>query len=378
MQHLGFTLRLNDVRDEKDKKFLFNIAGACKQLKSVRLQIEDRVTSVVHGLYPGGSNTLTKLVLDGIGDLCMTDISVMVNSLPALEHAEFHCVTQPRGGVVLQWPPSLSNLKTIHIIGKRGAHGTMPETMLGLNKLITAAPNVKDAVFNDFGVSCAWAKAHDFGAWKFLETLNIQKLRIAKLPTFPRTLRHLNLSDIATVTHHELDNAKIGTIDTSSYNLPNLASLDVEGSDFTHFTCELSNAGLSSGTLKSLKIGDTSHIAAHEDPYMNWPQRMPGLSKHVFALSLKYLNHISEDVIINLLAQYPQLVEVNLSHCNITGTTIGHLFKKERVHPFIVDVRGCPNVGRDAVEAARETGCTVYSEHMPRKQVYNGRAHLTY
>lgn len=375
---MGFTLRLNDVRYEKQKKFLFNVAGACKQLKSVRLRIEDSITREIHELYPGGSNTLKKLVLEGIGDLCMTDISVMVNRLPVLEHAEFHCVTEPKGGVVLQWPASLSNLKTIYIIGKRGSHRAMPETMLGLSKLITAAPNVRDAVFNDFGVSCVWAKAHDFRAWKFLETLNIHKLRIAKLPAFPRTLRHLNLSDIATVSHHELDNAKIGMIDISSYELPNLVSLDVEGSDFTHFTCELSNAGLSSGTLQNLKIGDTTHIAAQEDPYMNWPKQMPGPSKLVLALSLKNLNHISEDVIIKLLAQYPQLVEVNLSNCNITGTTIGQLFKKGRVHPFIVDVRGCANVGRDAVEAARETGCTVYSEHMPRKQVYNGRTHLTY
>ena len=375
LKHLAFKLALNPGYQQKNTDFLFNVAGMTKQLKSVRLQIEDRITTKVHDLYPRASNFLTKLVIDGIGKLCMTHIEMMIINLPGLEHAEFHNVTRPVDGVIFRWPQSLPNLKKIYIIGARGEHKEMPETLLNLNNLIKSAPNVTDASFRDFGVSSAWAKARDFAAWEKLETLDISKLRIAKLPTFPVSLRHLTLTDIATVAHHELDGAKKGTIDISSYSLPNLVTLDVQGSDFTHFTWELSHAALQNATLETLKMGDTTHIVAQEDPYMHWPQRMPGPSTSLSHLSLKDLNQIPEDVIIQFLAQYQWLIEVDLSNCNITGSTIKQLFKQENNGPGFIHLQGCTKIGRDAIEAARDAGAWVYSDFMPRKSEYNGVKH---
>lgn len=373
LKNLSLILKSTEV--DKKTQNLYGIVKACQHLKSIRLNISDIVTGNIHELYPWGSTSLEKLVLDGDAGISMTDIEVVMSRLPALKHAEFHAVTVGRGNMVVQWS-EMPHLEFIYLAGHRRIGREIPETMLAINKLIAAAPNVTHAAIKNFGKSSSGTDPLDFASWKSLKHLDIERLRTTHMPTFPLTLQYLDLSDIGSVAVDELERPvnDDGTVDGSLFHLPELVHLNVEGSDFTRFMHELSLAGLASGTLKTLKIGDTSIFAPQDDPYVGWPVRMPRPSESLRALSVQGLSHISEGLIIQLLERYPNLDEVDLSETTITGSTLRILFEREH-KPQIIEAVGCSKVSRDAVEAARNHCIDVISEYAPQKQIYNGRKH---
>lgn len=229
------------------------------------------------------------------------------------------------------------------------------------SQLFRVFPNIESASLVDWGRGTS-SETTDFCEWKNLTHLDIRDTHFEGIPKFPETLKHLNVDRIP-----DLAPAGFRNLPKDYFYLPQLEYLSMVKSSFAASLNDIAEAGLASGTLRTLILGCSSNFREDDDPYRAWPASMPAPSANLEALSLSELYELSESTILAFLRQYPNLKWLDLRYTAITGSTLRELFEREN-KPQFIDVSHCESCHHDAVEAARAAGIVIRQMQAPRKK----------
>ncbi len=340
-----------------------SIGSVCKALETVYLHADvdqNPTLDEISKLVPLRYKTLTKIGMNYRMRITMKTAGVLISQLPLLVVAQFDSVYEPGFTALNTDMPHLKIIKLTSTSMDRRADGTDIEGVLP--QLMERAPNLMSVHLVSFGSYPRPIQGPiDFAKWTKLETLELTDTRFARIPAFPRTLSVLQLARVRLHLRLRMNDARLpdGTIDASKFYLPELVVLNVEASHFQTVMYEMSIAGLKSGTLKELYIGNTTHCSVEEDPYSDWPHRMPEPSESLEILYANELPHIDEDIVIKLLQGYPNLIEVDISfNPKLTGSVLRVLWDRDS-SPRTVNIKGCDRIGRDAIEKARRRGIEI-------------------
>ncbi|OBT89612.1 hypothetical protein VE02_01763 [Pseudogymnoascus sp. 03VT05] len=224
------------------------------------------------------------------------------------------------------------------------------------NDLVKASPNVKSASIKGWAYE-AVPGVIDMSSWAKLTYLNLFRTRFDSMPVLPSTLTHLEAEDVSIISH------RFDTDEKFVFPLSKLEYLSVEGGDLFAIVNDMANPGLTSGSLKTLKVGCTGLIRTNT--HNDWIKILPAPSAALEILSLYEQIELPEKTIIAVLRQFPNLKEVDLTRTGATGSTLRELFEREN-KPKLVNMKNCTNCYHDAVEAAREAGIEVMHELAPK------------
>lgn len=206
----------------------------------------------------------------------------------------------------------------------------------------------------------------DISNWTKLSYLDIYKSRFMSMPVFPSTLTHLKARAV------RIGGDEFDAYQKAVFPFEKLEYLSVEDSDLFTLINDMANPALTSGSLKTLKVG--SDIGAIETTSRNdWTQTLPAPSTALETLSLDQRNELPEQTIMAVLRQYPNLKEVDLAFTLVTGSTLRELFEREN-KPEYINVKHCPDCYHDAVEVARQAGIEVDYELAPKNKNRADRA----
>jgi hypothetical protein len=302
--------------------------------------------------------------------IVMEDAITILQNCPALE--VFHACHVGKcldTTAIAQWDSvHLPNLVELKLGGKWAPyHGRYPPverqgepvlSQLNLADLITKTPSMQHAEFSGFritGNDTVPCPALNFKRWRHLTHLSLVDTRITNVPTFPKTLRYLNVEGVCSLDLTLIEQAR------DTFHLPNLVELRIQDSDFIVILNELANPPLKSGTLKVLNIGRQGVVLGHRLVMQDWPDNMLAPSETLEVLSLRDQPDLDEDVLIAFLKRYPNLTDVDLSLTSITGITIKELYTRA-VPPEYIAAEYCRHLYHDAVEIARSMGIDVLYE----------------
>lgn len=217
---------------------------------------------------------------------------------------------------------------------------------------------MKSATIKDWSYEAVPGGVVDMSRWTKLMYLDICCARFASMPLFPSTLTHLEAVDVS-ISSHRFD-----TDQEVVFPLSKLEYLNVEGSELFAVVNDMASPALTSGSLKTLKVGCVRGFT-RANGRNDWTQTLPAPSAALETLSLYEHIELPEKTMIAVLRQFPNLKEVDLSRTGATGSTLRELFERE-IKPKFVNMKNCESCYHDAVEAAREAGIEVWHELAPK------------
>ncbi|KFX87729.1 hypothetical protein O988_09312 [Pseudogymnoascus sp. VKM F-3808] len=364
-EHSGYYLRSAAI---SSNTFNLKCANNIKRIKR-RPKLERLEFNISSGstyfpeLLPDPSQYLKTLIVSSGSCVDMPVVKQIMTDYINLEHVEFHAVAQR--DTPGSWP-KMPNLQIIVLMcDVRSSRAFRPgQQVLSWNGLIEASPNMKSASIH-FGRYETVPGVVDMTSWAKLTFLNIMGTQFTSMPIFPSTLTHL-----------EAERVKVGfgNFDPDQkdfFQLPNLKYLSINNSNLFTFVNDLANPALASGSLKELHV-DGNSTATETHNRNSWVQTLPATSLKLRTLSLAEQTELPEKTIIELLRQYPNLQDINLSFTEATGSTLRELFERDS-KPVNVDMAGCSGCHYDAVEAARGAGINVTHHLWQKEKVHKGR-----
>lgn len=228
--------------------------------------------------------------------------------------------------------------------------------------MILCAPNLRSAalVHKVYGYESSGSYTSvDFSLWSKLEHLEFRHAILSDLPSLPRTLKYLDISENIILSPPLPTDESVAMID-----LPLLEN----------FACDC--AGLNLGVIlavigPSVKAGNlqTLHIshppADGYDEFSILPDdfMIPSLQE----LSLRKCQE-SEDGILKLLRRCPALRYLDATYTKITGVAVKELMTREVGPLKWLGADGCSCLSSDAVEWARSLGTVVEYNLQPPKR----------
>ncbi|OBU00756.1 hypothetical protein VE01_01171 [Pseudogymnoascus verrucosus] len=358
-EHSGYNLRSaiitsHDYRD-KCRNYIKRIQCRNK-LERLQLNIVSQAANIP-AMLPVPSHYLKTLVLSSGSWVDISDVKRIMAHYTHLEHVEFHAVYERDSPC--SWP-EMPNLQFIvlqsSVAHKSMRYGTAGRLGLAYNDLVMASPNMKSASIKGWAYE-ATPYVTDMSSWTKLTHLDILGTRFDSMPVLPSSLTHLEAADVGIISH------RFDTDEKFVFPFSKLEYLSVEGGDLFAIVNDMANPGLTSGSLKTLKVG---HIGpTHTDTHNDWIKMLPAPSAALETLSLCERIGLPEKTIIAVLRQFPNLKEVDLSRTEATGSTLRELFEREN-KPKLVNMKNCTNCYHDAVEAARRVGIEVWHELAPK------------
>lgn len=200
----------------------------------------------------------------------------------------------------------------------------------------------------------------DMSSWTKLTYLDISNTHFVSVPIFPSTLTHLEAAFVGIASY----SSNLDVDREAVFPFSKLEYLSVEGGALGIIVNDMANPALTSGSLKTLKVG-CEYSSIRGENRNDWIHTLPAYSPALKTLWLDRNVELPEETIITVLRQFPNLKEVNLSGTGATGSTLRELFERDS-KPEFVDMRHCENCYHDAVEVAREAGIEVRHELAPK------------
>ncbi|OBT79596.1 hypothetical protein VF21_01241 [Pseudogymnoascus sp. 05NY08] len=358
-EHSGYNLRsatiISHDYGDKCRNYIKRVQRRNK-LERLQLNIVSQAANIP-AMLPVPSQYLKTLVVSSGSWVDISDVKRIMAHYTHLEHVEFDAVTERDSPC--SWPemPNLQSIALQYSVAHRGLR-LMPAGRLGLayNDLVKASPNVKSASIKSWAYE-AVPGVIDMSSWTKLTYLNLFRTRFDSMPALPSTLTHLEAEDVSIISH------RFDTDEKFVFPLSKLEYLSVEGGDLFAIVNDIANPGLTSGSLKTLKVGCTGLIRTNT--HNDWIKILPAPSAALENLSLYEQIELPEKTIIAVLRQFPNLKEVDLTRTVATGSTLRELFERDN-KPKLVNMKNCTNCYHDAVEAAREAGIEVMHELAPK------------
>ncbi|ELR07439.1 hypothetical protein VC83_03125 [Pseudogymnoascus destructans] len=358
-EHSGYSLRSAVIssHDYGDKCRNY-IKRVQRRNKLERLEL--RIASLganIPAMLPVPSQYLKMLLVSSGSWVDISDVKRIMAHYTHLEHVEFHAVYERDSPC--SWP-EMPNLQFIALRSSIALKSMRlgPARSLGLayNDLVKASPNMKSASITGWAYE-AVPEVVDMSSWTKLMYLYISGTRFDSMPVFPSTLTHLEAVHVGIISD------RFDTDEKLVVPLSKLEYLSVEGGDLFAIVNDMANPGLTSGSLKTLKVGCIGSIRTNT--HNDWSRMLPAPSAALEALSFCERIGLPEKTIIAVLRQFPNLKEVDLSRTEATGSTLRELFEREN-KPKFINMKDCTNCYHDAVEAAREAGIEVWHELAPK------------
>lgn len=208
----------------------------------------------------------------------------------------------------------------------------------------------------------------DMTSWTKLTYLDTSFAYFSSMPVFPSTLTHLEAGGVRVI---RVDEDEFDPNQKAVFPFPNLEYLSVEDSELFSVINDMANPALTSNSLKTLKVG-SDNGCIHTNSRNDWSKTLPAPSATLETISLHERFELSEESIIAVLRQYPNLKCVDLGRTEITGSTLRELFDREN-KPEFINLGHCMSVYYDAVEAARAAGIEVSHNLAPKNKKMESR-----
>jgi len=229
--------------------------------------------------------------------------------------------------------------------------------------LISCTPNLQSASLvhqeNSFNHHPIYRSA-DLSLWTKLKHLEFNRACFPNLPSLPRTLKYLDISENFILPPLLSTDESVTTID-----LPLLETFICNKIDFSlEVILTLIGPSVKAGNLKTLHMGD---YAPSES---SWEQSTP--TKDLLMPSLRDLSlskcQMREDGIMRFLRLCPNLQNVDVSFTRVTGVAIKELMTREVGPLKWLGACWCMFLSSDAVEWARSLGTIVEYSNDPLKR----------
>ncbi|KFY37373.1 hypothetical protein V494_04775 [Pseudogymnoascus sp. VKM F-4513 (FW-928)] len=359
-EHSGYILRSaticsNDYGD-RCRNYIKRVQRRNK-LERLELRISSKLAGIPE-MLPVPSQYLKTLVVSSGSWVHISAIKRIMAHYTHLEHVEFHAV------IIRQTPSAWPEMPHLQFVVLQAlpdplaTNGRPFSFGSEYHDLIKASPNMKSATIKKWHYGTD-PQVIPESSWTKLRYLDISGTGFPVLPVLPSTLTHL-----------ETRNANLGfyTFDPDQNDVPVLSKLEylgIENSIFSTVVNDMANPSLTSGSLKTLKLGGNANSYSQCGSRNDWTYTLPAHSAALETLSLAQNIELPEKTIIDVLRQFPNLKEVDLSYTCSTGSTLRELFEREN-KPRFVNMMNCTNCYHDAVEAARGAGIEVRHELAPK------------
>jgi len=314
------------------------LTRTCKQLGYLKFQGVGLLGDSLATPLPNAQSLRTLIVSPG----CEISLGSVVSALEACRLTLVEAdISGIRGGRIFDpvWP-TLESMKTLCLRLVRGLR-----IVIDLNAICKATPNITSVALN--GWTTLTQHRFDFTKWRRLLHLDLNNTQIAFIPLLAPTLKYLDIG-------------RMWTLDglLSDENEPNaLPLLETFICSETHLDhriiTSMTNHSINAGNLKTFHMGNSRAIPPHtitSSGTSSYPA-----SETVGDLSIAGLLW-SEEQMIQLVNQYPNLRKLDVATTRITGVAVRH-FVAMGIKWLCLNE--CEKVSLDAVEYARGKGVEV-------------------
>ncbi|KAI9771167.1 MAG: hypothetical protein M1840_002518 [Geoglossum simile] len=325
------------------KAILSHVVMRCKNLKHLEIFDTGPILGYIDTI-PVAQN-LDTLILHSV--MRFEVGSMLLKNCPNLVHIEFHKL-QYFSRHLDPWPNNLDRIKKLYLRHYSGYRGLTERTLI-LQRLLDKTSNLRELTLVDWRDVPAIV-SNDYSKMSQLESLSIANCDLDSFPLLPKTMRHL---EIRTDWGLRITGPTI-LANIVANNISQLESLVLKDIFNTKLIDILSMLREGS-SLKLLHVTRCLEVSGTDLLQV----LTSNTTKHVVDLALIDMLGIDDDL-VGAISDMKHLQSLDLSgNSTLDGVGVKRLISKSGAMLNKLRLRGCRNVGRDAVDRARQIGIEV-------------------